>query len=245
MTTRKVNETMEEIMFQKILGEIEITKQTLRQGSQEMKIELNKMTQELKEIVDSVREEFDGIGKLQALEIGTNVKFEKDLDFMDVRNKVDCLEFNVVSEEINEDFGGKVINVLDNFLDWNDVMEFDIEKIYGVGYRYVTVEKLLRDEPVHFVKKKNRDMTLQQYFSNIFRILDWNDVMGPDMEKNYGINYKYVTEQRCTQNRDVTLQQYFNNIFRIDGKDVFVMGEIPIRLLLYDYGYDSKIIMGY
>ncbi|XP_061442207.1 uncharacterized protein LOC133365029 [Rhineura floridana] len=253
MATRKVIETMEEIMFQKIMDEIEITKQTLRQGRQEMKIEFNKMTQELKEIGDSVKEVFDGIrdekrkikGKPQALEIGTSVKLEKDLEFMDVRNKVYRLEFKVVSEEINEDFGGKVTNALDNFLDWNDVMEFDIEKIYGVGYRYVTVEKLLRDEPVHFVKKKNRDMTLQQYFSNIFRILDWNDVMGLVIEKIYGINYKYVTEQRCTQNRDVALQQYFSNIFRIDGKDIFVMGEIPIRLLLYDYGYDSKIIIRY
>ncbi|XP_061493189.1 uncharacterized protein LOC133389475 [Rhineura floridana] len=211
MTTRKVIETMEEIMFQKIMGEIEIVKQTLRQGRQEMKIEFNKMTQELKEIGDSVREIFDEIrdekrkikGKLQALEIGTNVKLEKDLEFMDVRNKVYCLEFNVVSEEINEDFGGKVINVLDNFLDWNDVMELDIEKIYGVGYRYVTVEKLLRDEPVHLVKKKNRDMTLQQYFSNIFRILDWNDVMGLDTEKIYGINYKYVIMEKLLRDEPV------------------------------------------
>ncbi|XP_061483251.1 uncharacterized protein LOC133385048 [Rhineura floridana] len=208
MAIRKVAETMEEIMFQKIMDEIEITKQTLRQGRQEMKIELGKMTQELKEIGDLVREEIDEIrdekrkikGKIQALEIGTNVELEKDLEFMDIRNKVYCLEFNVVSEEINEDIRDKVINGLDNFLDWNDVMELDIEKIYGINYRYVTMEKLSRDESVHFVKKKNRDMTLQQYFSNIFRI---------------------------------------------DGKEIFVIKEIPIRLLLYDYGYDSKINMGY
>ncbi|XP_061467883.1 uncharacterized protein LOC133377580 [Rhineura floridana] len=208
MATRKVTETMEEIMFQKIMDEIVIMKQTLRQGRQEMKIELSKMTQELKEIGDSVREEIVEIrdekrkikGKIQALEIGTNVELEKDLEFTDIRNKVYCLELNVVSEEINEDISDKVINVLDSFLDWNDVMELDIEKIYGINYRYVTMEKFSRDEPVHFVKKKNRDMTLQQYFSNIFRI---------------------------------------------DGKEIFLIKEIPIRLLLYDYGYDSKIIMGY
>ncbi|XP_061464812.1 uncharacterized protein LOC133376522 [Rhineura floridana] len=216
MAIKKVAEILEVIMLQKIMDEIEIAKQTLRQGRQEMKIEFGKMKQELKEIGDLVREEEDEIrdttgqaledekrkikGKMQALEIGTNVELEKDLEFMDIRDKIYCLEFNVVSEEINEDIRDKAINVLDKFLDWNDVMKLDIEKIYGINYRYVTMEKLSRDVPVHFVKKKNRDMTLQQYFSNTFRI---------------------------------------------DGKEIFVIKEIPIRLLLYDYGYDSKIIMGY
>ncbi|XP_061483463.1 uncharacterized protein LOC133385112 [Rhineura floridana] len=207
MAIKKVAENLEVIMFQKIMDEIEITKQTLRQGSKELKIELSKMTQELKEIGDPVREENEvrdekrkNKGKIQALEIGTNVELEKDLEFMDIRNKIYCLEFNVISEEINEDIRDKVINGLDNLLDWNDVMELDIEKIYRINCSHVTMEKLSRDEPVHFVKKKNRDMTLQQYFSNLFRI---------------------------------------------DGKKIFGIEEIPIRLLLYDYGYDSKIIMEY
>ncbi|XP_061468935.1 uncharacterized protein LOC133378168 [Rhineura floridana] len=206
MAIKKVADNLEVIMFQKIMDEIEITKQTLRQGSKELKIELSKMTQELKEIGDPVREENEirdekrkNKGKIQALEIGTNVELEKDLEFMDIRNKIYCLEFNVISEEINEDIRDKVINGLDNLLDWNDVMELDIEKIYGINCSHVTMEKFSRDEPVHFVKK----------------------------------------------NRDMTLQQYFSNLFRIDGKKIFGIEEIPIRLLLYDYGYDSKIIMEY
>ncbi|XP_061443131.1 alpha-2,8-sialyltransferase 8F isoform X2 [Rhineura floridana] len=216
MTIKKVAETLDVNMFQKIMDEIEITKQELRHGKQEMKIEFGKMKQELKEIGDFMREEVDEIkditrqaieereikGKMQVLEIGTdisNVELEKDLEFMDLRDKDYCLEFSVVPEEIDEDIRDKAINVSKKFLDWNDVMELEIEKIYRINYRYVTMEKLSRDVLVHFVKKRNRDMTLQQHFSNTFRI---------------------------------------------DGKEIFVRKEIPIRLLLYDYDYDSKIIMG-
>ncbi|XP_061478784.1 uncharacterized protein LOC133382996 [Rhineura floridana] len=132
-------------------------------------------------------------------EIGTNVEQEQDLESMDFRNKIYCLELNVISEEINEDSRDKVINGMDNLLDWNDVMEPNIEKIYGINCSHVTMEKLSRDDPVYF-EKKNRDMILQQYFSNLFRM---------------------------------------------DGKKIFGIEVIPIRLLLYDYGFDSKIIMEY
>ncbi|XP_061440155.1 uncharacterized protein LOC133364097 [Rhineura floridana] len=216
MAIKKVAENLEITMFQKIMDEIEITK-----------IELSKMKQEIKDIRVPVREVTlegvpvreetpeigtgvpvreetleTGIGvpvREEIPEIGTNVEQEQDLESMDFRNKIYCLELNVISEEMNEDSRDKVINGMDNLLDWNDVMEPNIEKIYGINCSHVTMEKLLRDDPMYF-EKKNRDMILQQYFSNLFRM---------------------------------------------DGKKIFGIEVIPIRLLLYDYGFDSKIIMEY
>ncbi|XP_061465201.1 uncharacterized protein LOC133376654 [Rhineura floridana] len=230
MTIKKVAETLKVQegvlslnMFQKIMNEIKLTKQELGQNRQEMKIEFGKMRQELKEIQDSMRKEVDETrdiigqekederkikGKVQALEIGidlSNMDLEKDLDFMavmDPKDKYYCLEFSAVPEGIGEEIRDKDINGSKKFLDWKDLMELEIEKVYRINSRYVTMEKLSRD-----VLKLSRDVLV------------------------------HSVKKR---NRDTTLQQHFSNTFRIDGKEIFVIKEIPIRLLLYDY--DSKII---
>ncbi|XP_061492600.1 uncharacterized protein LOC133389277 [Rhineura floridana] len=216
MTIKKVVEIMDVQegtfsldMFQKIMNEIKLTKQELRHNRQVIS-EFGEMRQELKEIQDSMRKEnkdkFGKLkkderkikGKVQALEIGLNMVLGKDLDFlavMDPGDKYYCLEFSAVPEGIGEEIGDKDIIGSKKFMDWKDLMELEMEKVYRINSCFVTMKNPSRDVLVHSVKKRNRDAVLQQYFSDTF-----------------------------------------GN----DGKKIFVMKEIPIRLLLYDY--DSKII---
>ncbi|XP_061488929.1 cyclin-dependent kinase 4 inhibitor C isoform X1 [Rhineura floridana] len=215
MTIKKMVETMDVQegtldMFQKIMNGIKLTKQELRNNRQALKIDFCEMRQELKEIQDSMRKENKDRsgkpkkderkikGKVQTMEIGLNMDLEKDLDFlvvMDPGDKYYGLELSAVPEGIDEEIGDKDIIGSKKFLDWKDLMELEMEKVYRINPCFVSMEKPSRDVLVYSVKKRNRDAALQQYFSDTFGI---------------------------------------------DGKEISVIKEIPIRLLLYDY--DSKII---
>ncbi|XP_061483595.1 uncharacterized protein LOC133385155 [Rhineura floridana] len=214
MTIKKIMDVQEGTlsldMFQKIMNGIKSIKQELRNNSQALRIEFDEMRQELKEIQDSMRKE------------NKDRSGKPKKDERKIKGKVQTVEIG-----LNMD--------LEKDLDFLAVMDPG-DKYYGLELSAVPegIDEEIGDKDIIGSKK----------------FLDWKDLMELEMEKVNRINPCFVSMEKSSRdvlvysvkkrNRDAALQQYFSDTFGIDGKEISVIKEIPIRLLLYDY--DSKII---
>ncbi|XP_061477683.1 uncharacterized protein LOC133382042 [Rhineura floridana] len=222
MTTRKAakvlerrvsTDTQEGIdMFQKIMKGFndfkQEMKQEMKQDRQQFKDEFHNMKKDYKDLQDHIKTE---VG-----EIKNNIG-QLTQEVKNVKDKVQTLENRI-----------DIANVeLEKNLDYFAVMEFR-DKEYCLRFRAIPEEtgEDIREKIVTVLAKS----------------LEMNeDRMEFEIDTVYRINSRYATMKKIPRDvlvnflkrktRNTVLQHHFNNGFKIDGKEILVMKEIPIRLL--------------